>query len=187
MAVHVQYTLYGYSAESHYPVGCRFAQAPDRYPCMTACLDQVHIVMQIAYGFMNARRSFSDCRRATSRDALAHNVLYCTRVHKTCNAGAVIIYAVCICSLLDPTVPHICLAGRYGWGRQGLVGACTVGTKQRWTVRSSQGSEQSTFPFPLVAEAVLCMSLSRGCTAEYRTVQEWSTKSMGADLAFHTV
>lgn len=48
-------------------------------------------------------------------------------------------------------------------------------------------SEQSTFPFPLVAEAVLCMSLSQGCTAEYRTVLVWSTTDTRADPAAHTV
>lgn len=70
----------------------------------------------------------------------------------------------------------ICLAD--GHGRQGLLRMCTVGRKT---------AVEGTFPFPLVAEAVLCMSLSQGCTAEYRTVLEWSTGDTSAGPATHTV
>lgn len=69
-----------------------------------------------------------------------------------------------------------CLAD--GHGRQGLLRMCTVGHKT---------AVEGTFPFPLVAEAVLCMSLSQGCTAEYRTVLEWSTGDTSAGPATHTV
>lgn len=62
-----------------------------------------------------------------------------------------------------------------------------LATKQRWTARPPLLIEQSTFPFPLVAEAVLCMSLSQGCTAEYRTVLRWSTADTSAGPATHTV
>lgn len=41
-------------ADLQHRVGCRLAQVADRYSCMTACLDQVHILMQIAYGSTNA-------------------------------------------------------------------------------------------------------------------------------------
>lgn len=70
----------------------------------------------------------------------------------------------------------ICLAD--GHGRQALLRMRTVGHKT---------AVEGTFPFPLVAEAVLCMSLSQGCTAEYRTVLEWSTGDTSAGPATHTV
>lgn len=64
---------------------------------------------------------------------------------------------------------------------------CTVGHKTAVDGPPTVLTEQSTFPFPLVAEAVLCMSLSQGCTAEYRTVLRWSTAETSAASAAHTV
>ena len=48
-SIHCAYAL----ADLQHRVGCRLAQVADRYSCMTACLDQVHTVMQIAYGLTN--------------------------------------------------------------------------------------------------------------------------------------
>lgn len=69
----------------------------------------------------------SDCGQAISCDALAGHVSWCTHVRKACIAGAVMIYAVCICTLLGLTT--ICLADGHGRGRQGLREMCTVGHK----------------------------------------------------------
>ena len=103
---------------------------------MTACLGQVHIVMQIAYGLTNAdeivvrlRPSYSVMRwRAMHRGVrtyvkLALRALSCFMP-----------FASAPCSALHFVMPG--LADGHGLGRQGRVKMCAPSTtKQRWTVR----------------------------------------------------
>ena len=69
------------------------------------------------------------------------------------------LYAVCICILFGSTLHNVWLTDTDRDGR--VCWRCVPSaTKQRWTVRPPLLCEKSTFPFPLVAEAALCMSLS---------------------------
>lgn len=116
-------------ADLQHRVGGRLAQVADRYSCMTACLDQVHILMQIAYGSTNADKIVVRLRAKLQCDALACHVpdreyartskMHCERCHALCRLH------------LHPVRLYTTkrLADGHGRGRQGLLEVCTVGHK----------------------------------------------------------
>lgn len=104
-------------ADLQHRVGCRLAQVADRYSCMTACLDQVHILMQIAYGSTNADKIVVRLRAKLQCDALACDVPGSTHVRRKCIASAVMLYAVCICTLFGSTLQNAWLTDTDGDGR----------------------------------------------------------------------
>lgn len=104
-------------------VGCLLAQVADSYSCMTACLDQVHLVMQIAYGSTNADEIAVQIAASLHCDVLAG---YCTvpgvRTYRTSSMNCERCHALCRLRL-HPVLFYTPqrLADGHGRGRQGLL------------------------------------------------------------------